>query len=158
MAWLFSIIYFLLHLCMCVVIVQQGPQATLYMSQLLVWSALCEVKRSQEHCLLLEANEVNQAQRLWLAYLTTRRDIFSIPAANCYGYTNSRREEAKGVDPNRDFPYSRKDDNCFKTATARLFNAIMSTSLTQLVVTFHGGMVAIGYEWVTSTPLVLSVS
>ena len=129
-------------------IVYQGPQATLYMSQLLVWSALCEVKRSQEHCLLLEANEVNQAQRLWLAFLTTRRDIFSIPAANCYGYINSRREEAKGVDPNRDFPYSRKDDNCFKTATARLFNAIMSTSLTQLVVTFHGGMVAIGYEWV----------
>jgi hypothetical protein len=117
------------------------------MTQLLVWSALCEVKRSQEHCTMLENLEVNQGQRLWLAYLATRRDTYSIPAANCYGYAKNKREEARNVDPNRDFPYSRKNDKCMVTATAKLFNAIMSTSLTQLVVTFHGGMVAIGYEW-----------
>ena len=56
------------------------------------------------------------------------------------------REDA-GVDPNRDFPYSRQDNNCFKSSTSRLFNAIMKANLVQIVVTFHGGMTAIGYEW-----------
>ena len=57
---------------------------------------------------MLEANDVTQPQRLWLAYLATRRDIYAIPAANCYGYATNKREEARRVDPNRDFPYSRQ--------------------------------------------------
>lgn len=56
------------------------------------------------------------------------------------------REDA-GVDPNRDFPYSREDNECLRSSTGRLFNAIMRANLIQIVVTFHGGMVAIGYEW-----------
>ena len=59
------------------------------------------------------------------------------------------REDANNVDPNRDFSYSRKDSNCFKSSTAKLFHRIMKSNLIQIVVTFHGGMVAIGYEWGT---------
>lgn len=51
------------------------------------------------------------------------------------------------MDPNRDFPYSREDNECLRSSTGRLFNAIMRANLIQVVVTFHGGMVAIGYEW-----------
>ena len=51
------------------------------------------------------------------------------------------------MDPNRDFPYGRSDTNCLKSSTSRLFLAVMGMNLIQLVVTFHGGMVAIGYEW-----------
>jgi hypothetical protein len=58
----------------------------------------------------------------------------------------NRRDE-KGIDPNRDFAYSRRDNNCLKSSTARTLYAIVESALIQIVVTFHGGMVAIGYEW-----------
>ena len=31
----------------------QGPQASVFLAELLVWSAMCEIQRSQEHCSLL---------------------------------------------------------------------------------------------------------
>lgn len=124
-----------------------GPQASLFTSQLLVWSAMCEIKKSKFHCDLLKLNNVLKNERIWLAYLATRRDTYVIPAANCIGYAMNRRNDANNVDPNRDFPYSRQDKNCLQSNTAKLFFIIMSLSLIQIVVTFHGGMVAIGYEW-----------
>lgn len=54
---------------------------------------------------------------------------------------------ATGVDPNRDFPYTRRDRECFLSSTARVVNGVLLHSLAQLVVTFHGGMAAVGYEW-----------
>jgi hypothetical protein len=33
------------------------------------------------------------------------------------------------------------------SSTARVVQALMRENIIQLVVTFHGGMVAIGYEW-----------
>ena len=62
-------------------------------------------------------------------------------------FINYFREDANGVDPNRDFSYSRNDGNCFKSSTAKLFHRVMKNNLIQIVITFHGGMVAIGYEW-----------
>ncbi len=89
---------------------------------------------------------VTVAQRNWLAFLATRRDTFIIPTANCLGYMQCKRNDA-GVDPNRDFPYSRGDNECMLSSTAKLFRHIMAANPVQLVVTFHSGMVAIGYEW-----------
>lgn len=65
---------------------------------------------------------------------------------NTLGYIQNRRDD-NGVDPNRDFGYSRSDNNCLKSTTGQLFHHIMSENLIQTAVTFHGGMVAIGYEW-----------
>lgn len=58
----------------------------------------------------------------------------------------NKREDA-GVDPNRDFPYSRNNKKCMLSRTAKLFMALMVSNVIQVVVTFHGGMVALGYEW-----------
>lgn len=126
-----------------------GPSSTIHAAQLLVHAANCEISKKQDSCDYLE-KEMGIAkgsdQRLWLAFLATRRDTMVIPTANCLGYMQNRREDA-GVDPNRDFGYSRSDDNCLRSTTARIMNAVMSRSLMQIVITFHGGMVAIGYEW-----------
>jgi hypothetical protein len=67
------------------------------------------------------------------------------------------REDA-GVDPNRDFPYSRQDSNCLQCSTSRLFHSIMRLNLIQIVVTFHGGMAAIGYEWGENLDLIILCS
>jgi len=84
--------------------------------------------------------------RRWLAFLATRRDTFIVPTTNCLGYIQRVRSDA-GVDPNRDFPYRRGDRKCMLSSTARVVQALMRENIIQLVVTFHGGMVAIGYEW-----------
>ncbi len=89
---------------------------------------------------------ISHAQRVWLAFLATRRDSYIIPAANCLGHKFHRRNDAS-VDPNRDFGYSRRDNNCFLSTTAKIFLSLMEVNIIQLVVTFHGGMVALGYEW-----------
>lgn len=110
-------------------------------------SAECTIERNINSCNELQAmSNVTVAQRNWLTFLATRRDTLIIPTANCIGYINCQRNENK-VDPNRDFPYSRPDNRCMLSTTAKLFHYIMAQNLIQMVVTFHGGMVAIGYEW-----------
>ena len=89
---------------------------------------------------------ISKGQRTWLAFLATRRETLIIPTANCMGYMKNIRSDGH-IDPNRDYPYSRKDERCFLSSSARLFKVIMETSIIQTVVTFHGGMVALGYEW-----------
>lgn len=117
------------------------------MAELLVLSAQCLIEKSVNSCRLLNEYEgITLAQRIWLALLATRRDTFIIPTANCLGYIKMIRSDA-GVDPNRDFPYSRKDNRCFLSTTARIFQALMAQTIVQTVVTFHGGMIALGYEW-----------
>lgn len=49
--------------------------------------------------------------------------------------------------PNRDYAYSRSDNRCFKSSSSQLFSALFDDNLIQVVVTFHGGMEAIAYEW-----------
>ena len=51
------------------------------------------------------------------------------------------------MDTNRDFPYSRKDTKCLRSTSAKIINSIMKNNIVQLLITFHGGMVAIAYEW-----------
>ncbi len=110
-------------------------------------SAECLVSRSAKHCdELRDVSNITSAQMSWMAFLATRRDIYIIPTANCLGYIGCQRNDA-GVDPNRDFPYSRGDNKCLVSTTARIFDRLMRETLMQVVVTFHSGMVAIGYEW-----------
>jgi len=82
----------------------------------------------------------------WLAMLAAKRDTFIMPTANCYGYHHNTRFDLQ-IDVNRDFGYMRSNDNCLTSNTAKMFNKLMLKSMLQVVVTFHGGMQAIGYEW-----------
>ena len=133
------------------------------MAELLVWSAMCEIQKSQEHCILLggsahsmrlfidavlwfenpqregnkfnfkcirrlrqawysyipteedtavslvryrvrlsdiiscvnchnlDSREVHNSERIWMAFLATKRDTYVLPAANCLGYMNNVR-------------------------------------------------------------------
>lgn len=124
----------------------QGPGVSVALSQLLVWSAQCTIHRIIESCNSLDLMQVTPAQRNWLTLLATRRETIVVPTANCLGYMRNVRSDGTH-DPNRDYPYSRNDDRCFKSSSAKLFKALMETTIVQMVVTFHGGMVALGYEW-----------
>jgi predicted deacylase len=117
-------------------------------AQLLVWSTRCVIDKENSFCDKLDSfgESISLEQRKWLAFLATRRDTIIVPAANCVGHKFRKRTEGS-VDPNRDFGYSRRDNRCFLSSTAKIFNEIMKRNIIQIVVTFHGGMVALGYEW-----------
>lgn len=156
------------------------------MSQLLVHAASCQINGQMESCDFIFKQNISNTDMIWLAFLATKRQTIVVPATNCVGYMQNTREEA-GVDPNRDFPYSRNDNKCLRSNAARviyelfidytvqvmwsilalsysIFNVCcnmfvfvfgmylhicMAILVSQLMVTFHGGMVAIGYEWGT---------
>ena len=35
--------------------------------------------------------DISEDERIWLAFLATRRDTFILPAANCIGYIKDKR-------------------------------------------------------------------
>lgn len=82
----------------------------------------------------------------WARRLVDTRVIIIMPMTNAIGVQDNRRTEL-GVDPNRDFPYDQSPSACMVTVTARGVNEIFRDRLLQLVMTFHGGMQAIGYNW-----------
>lgn len=118
-----------------------GPSSSLYAALLLVHSAYCEIKKQSESCELVSKAGVTKSQQMWLSFLATRRETIIIPTANCLGYISNRRDDA-GVDPNRDFAYSRTNSDCLKSATAKILYAVSMQNIIQIVVTFHGGMVS----------------
>jgi hypothetical protein len=97
-----------------------GPSASMELAALLVHSAECEISGLKEKCDLLDSAYLTRNDRKWLAFLATRRETIIVPTANCQGYKQNKRMEGK-VDPNRDFAYSRNNDQCFRSDTARLF-------------------------------------
>lgn len=134
-----------------------GPEATLHTGYLMVNSARCAIEGDTSACnKLVNEDGLSKPQIVWLANLATRRDTFLVPSCNCLGYKASVRADAM-VDPNRDFAYSRDrgresgqgsgNDLCLRSTTAKIFNKLMELTLFQLVITFHGGMQAIAYEW-----------
>lgn len=76
--------------------------------------------------------------------LVDGRSIWITPMTNPEGFANNHREEM-GMDPNRDFPYLQ--NNCMRTQTARVSNELFRRHLIQYMITFHGGMRALTYEW-----------
>eukprot|EP00900_Chrysochromulina_parva_P025221 jgi/Chrpa1/7332/Chrysochromulina_OHIO_Genome00018148-RA len=82
----------------------------------------------------------------WMRRLVDQRIILVMPMTNAIGVEQRRRDEL-GIDPNRDFPYDQVPSACMQTVTARSINELYRARLLQLVVTFHGGMQAIAYNW-----------
>tara|TARA_B110001452_G_scaffold179887_1_gene151019 strand:+ start:394 stop:1845 length:1452 start_codon:yes stop_codon:yes gene_type:complete len=82
----------------------------------------------------------------WVRRLVDTRIVIIMPMTNAVGWELSRRDEM-GIDPNRDFPYDQDARACMKSVCARAVNELYRRHLLQLVITFHGGMQAIGYNW-----------
>merc|ERR1719382_2287822 len=78
--------------------------------------------------------------------LVDKRVILLTPMTNAVGAATRSRTELS-IDPNRDFPFDQSPSSCMQTIAARTVNEIYRSHILQLVVTFHGGMQAIGYEW-----------
>ena len=82
----------------------------------------------------------------WMHRLVNTRTVLIMPMTNAIGVEQNRRDEL-GIDPNRDFPYDQDPSRCMATITARALNEVYRARLLQLVITFHGGMQAIAYNW-----------
>eukprot|EP00931_Biecheleriopsis_adriatica_P062797 TRINITY_DN37931_c0_g1_i1.p1 TRINITY_DN37931_c0_g1~~TRINITY_DN37931_c0_g1_i1.p1 ORF type:complete len:712 (+),score=113.93 TRINITY_DN37931_c0_g1_i1:97-2232(+) len=78
--------------------------------------------------------------------LVDLRATWIMPMTNAWGYANNRRDE-NGMDPNRDFPYLQMPTKCMQTQTGRAVNELFRQHLFQYMITFHGGMRALTYEW-----------
>eukprot|EP00435_Cladocopium_sp_Y103_P041821 s2124_g11.t1 len=78
--------------------------------------------------------------------LVDLRATWIMPMTNAHGYALRRREE-NSMDPNRDFPYLQRPEFCMRTQTARAVNELFRRHLFQFMITFHGGMRALTYEW-----------
>eukprot|EP00933_Yihiella_yeosuensis_P083066 TRINITY_DN9715_c0_g6_i1.p1 TRINITY_DN9715_c0_g6~~TRINITY_DN9715_c0_g6_i1.p1 ORF type:complete len:695 (+),score=84.96 TRINITY_DN9715_c0_g6_i1:23-2107(+) len=74
------------------------------------------------------------------------RATWITPTTNAFGYANNRRDE-NNMDPNRDFAYLQNPQRCMQTQTARAVNELFRNHLFQFMLTFHGGMRALTYEW-----------
>ena len=82
----------------------------------------------------------------WVRRLVDTRVVIIMPMTNAIGVEANSRAEM-GIDPNRDFPYDQTPAACMQTVAARSINELYRARLLQLVITFHGGMQAIGYNW-----------
>ncbi len=93
----------------------------------------------------------NYGKDSWITYLLRNRVVVIMPAANSQGYYSGWREErtpdGKMLDPNRDFPYNNAPSECMNTLAGRAVARVVADHMFVLGVTFHGGDVAIGYEW-----------
>ncbi|CAM9916764.1 unnamed protein product [Scytosiphon promiscuus] len=124
---------------------QVGPTAVMEAAELMIYGAVCHADASAKEC----DDEVLRASPEsvpWLSRLALTRSTVIMPMTNSIGYFNTVRTE-NGLDPNRDFPYSQKPNQCMTTITARAVNEVWREHAFQLAVTFHGGMVAMAYEW-----------
>lgn len=92
------------------------------------------------------ADTTTENTRKWLYELVNTRSIYLTPMTNAYGYAHDTREEL-GVDPNRDYSYMRKPEECMTTMTSRVVNELWRDHIFQLAITFHGGTRAVSYEW-----------
>lgn len=50
----------------------QGPQSSLFLAQLLVWSAQCEIDMQTDKCTHLQSLDIAHDDRTWLAFLASR--------------------------------------------------------------------------------------
>lgn len=124
-----------------------GPLATLATARLLALGSQCHDDETK--CSLLTDDErasLTPERLRWLNRLTQSRVVYAAPATNALGYSKSTRTE-NGVDPNRDFPIDTSPYNCMKSQTAKVVNELFRRHSFQIVVTFHGGMRALAYEW-----------
>ena len=141
-----------------------GPTTVMETARLLVESASCEaLPRSKRDILeeewkddVIKAKECRSKlhkqgifpwARRWMARLVSTRRIVVVPSANALGYYRNKRTEGT-IDPNRDFAFDQIDwTHCMRTIAGRTVNEVYREHMFQHSLTFHGGMVAIAYEW-----------
>ena len=73
-----------------------GTAVSLHVAKLLVSSAECVIQKDASACGLLSRYAISDADRDWLAVLATQRDVYIVPAANCYGYIRRNRFDVGG--------------------------------------------------------------
>lgn len=82
------------------------------------------------------------------------RLVTLIPMTNAVGFSNGERIERQIegnktllLDPNRDFGFAQDPEKCMQTVAARVINELFRMHLFRILITFHGGTNALGYEW-----------
>ena len=113
-----------------------GPQVVVELAQLLAQASAAAVTTGGS----------SEGKNQELLYLMQQRSLFMIAMTNPHGYYHHRREE-RGMDPNRDFPYLQSPRRCMTTVTARVVNELFREHLFRGMITFHGGIRALSYEW-----------
>jgi hypothetical protein len=137
-----------------------------FTAELLVWASQCQVNKDRVSCEKLRVLEVEDAQVAWLAFLALRRDTFVMPTPNCMGYLQRQRADQgqsslpflfhltwcwAGVDPNRDFPYSRRDNNCLVSKTALVIDALFRNVTVQVSLADLSSLTSLPRLWSPST-------
>lgn len=102
----------------------------------------------------------------WLDFLVNNRIVTVVPMLNAIGYEKNVREEVQygntskvGVngeaalgaetefDANRDFAFDQDPQKCMRTLAARTLNELFRARIFSILLTFHAGTNALGYEW-----------
>lgn len=132
--------------------------------------------RKNKSCSNLTNFNFTSKQINWLLYLFFSRDISIVPTPNCVGYILNKREDLNlfynkesnlrtnknyiseenlvqlkktlsFVDPNRDYSYDRNNNQCLLAFSTHYLMNLYNDYYFQILLTFHGGMEALGYEW-----------
>ena len=101
---------------------------------------------------LIELFMKNYKTNVYFHNLLDSVHIVLLPMSNVNGFFHTKREETSNenisYDPNRDFPFNLlKNQECFRTSTALLLDAIFRNHLIVGCLTFHGGDNSITYPW-----------
>ena len=105
---------------------------------------------------LIEYLASNYGKDPYLTHLLRTREIVITPMTNSYGFAHDQREELtvlasnnskRNFDPNRDFPYNNRPEQCLNTVAGRTIYKLMVENLFVTAITFHGGINVIGYPW-----------
>lgn len=99
-----------------------------------------------------------EVKKDWVYDILKQRVFVFTPTTNAYGYSHGIREEAvirdgkiNFVDPNRDFPYFKSNEQytnqCMQTLAGRTVNELYREFIFVTSLTFHGGTNVIAYPW-----------
>lgn len=100
----------------------------------------------------------NYDKDTYIQRMVNTRVLTLIPMTNAIGFFRNERTEQQigtngtlNIDPNRDFGFSQQPEMCMQTVCARVINELFKMHLFRVLLTFHGGTNALGYEWGDST-------
>ncbi|MBE3123080.1 MAG: DUF2341 domain-containing protein, partial [Thermoplasmata archaeon] len=87
----------------------------------------------------------NCSERDWLRWLLDNREIYIIPSQNPDGFDDNRRENAYGLDLNRDFDHSRP--NPWVAVNSQILRRFIDNHTIRIAVDLHTGYRGILYSW-----------
>lgn len=113
-----------------------------------------EVIGPQAVLAFIEYMALNYASNGFVKRMVDTRLVTLVPMTNAIGFFNGERIERQmegnrtlTIDPNRDFGFSQDPEKCMQTVAARAVNELFRMHLFRVLITFHGGTNALGYEW-----------